>query len=178
VAYASREIERLIATVPVVGDRYLPTTLAYHRVMGYRPDLSGLQLDLVLPDAVVVLTCDEDIRTGRINARGWSPNDVLEETFRLSKAFEQELVSAALELVGSAYVIDTSALSAEEVAGEVARSLGLVQCPTANPSGGGARLAHLAEAASAKLYSGPGGVARRPGPLIPSAITVGRKEYR
>ena len=89
--HASTLIKHHISTAHVVSDRYLPSTIAYHRAMGVDTELlfpESLQKKmLVQPDKMFLLECnDETERTRRLNKRGLSFNDKDEIKRRLDSA--------------------------------------------------------------------------------------------
>lgn len=137
VLYAAGEIADLLRTRAVVCDRYIATTVAYHRLLGYSPSLAELAPHLRLPDLTVVLTCDDATRRRRIDGRGWSANDQVEERLRLAPAFEAELVVVTRALGGRAQLVDTTNQNPEQVAHAVLRLT--VSCPVARRATSGER---------------------------------------
>ena len=76
VLYASAHIQSLITSSAVICDRYIYSTLAYHRAEGIRLDLKIEELNLILPNYLFLLTLrDDKERRRRINTRGMSPAD-------------------------------------------------------------------------------------------------------
>ena len=70
VAYASDLIRRELAARDVICDRYLGSTLAYHRALGVGIDWDVRQLHLVQPDYAFLLeVSDESERRRRLRAR-------------------------------------------------------------------------------------------------------------
>ena len=75
---ASQEIEKILKTQSVVSDRYILTTICYHRAIGVPveiPETGGL----VLPDVNFLVTCQQDIRLARLEKRGMTINDKKEQ---------------------------------------------------------------------------------------------------
>ncbi len=67
---ASVEIASLVRSAPVVCDRYLYSTLAYHAPLaGQEPSL-GQFAHLFLPSPAILLTVAEDLRRERLARRG------------------------------------------------------------------------------------------------------------
>lgn len=84
VVSASIVIDRLLTNQTVICDRYLYTTLAYHRAMGVLTEhINIARLPIVEPSHVFMLTATEEVRHRRLSERGLSPwdkkflNDVL-----------------------------------------------------------------------------------------------------
>jgi dTMP kinase len=70
VSYASDVIRRELAKRDVVCDRYLGSTIAYHRALGIRLDWNMEELTLVAPDYAFLLeVSDESERMKRIRRR-------------------------------------------------------------------------------------------------------------
>jgi dTMP kinase len=68
---ASDQVRILRNSAVVVCDRYIYSTLAYHRAFGVAMDVDYDQLDLVMPDLTILLDIsDEEERRSRITARG------------------------------------------------------------------------------------------------------------
>lgn len=107
VIHSSREIAKLLETTHVVCDRYLYTTIAYHRALGVViPD--GLEKLILLPDHCFCLHVRDEVMRKRIGER-LIPG-VFDDAFELQKKVFEEFRSFNLEL------FDTSDLSAEESA--------------------------------------------------------------
>lgn len=90
VIYASAEIKELLKHSPVVCDRYILTTICFHRAAGLSLEINYSKPGLAIPDLTVFLTCGEEKRFSRLDSRGWSPNDRWEEIDTLSEKFEAE----------------------------------------------------------------------------------------
>ena len=107
VIHSSREIAKLLETTHVVCDRYLYTTIAYHRALGVIiPD--GLEKLILLPDYCFCLHVRDDVMRKRIGER--ATLGVFDEAFELQRKVLEEFKSFNLEL------FDTSDLSAPESA--------------------------------------------------------------
>lgn len=107
VIHSSREIAKLLETAHVVCDRYLYTTIAYHRALGVIiPD--GLEKLVLLPDYCFCLYAREDVVRQRISERGTA--GVFDDAYELQKRVLEEFKSFNLEL------FDTSDLNAQESA--------------------------------------------------------------
>lgn len=70
----SRIREHLESGQAVVAESWLYRTVAFHRGMGSKLDLSFEGSELPLPDWTFVLTCDEEERQKRLKKRGVSQN--------------------------------------------------------------------------------------------------------
>lgn len=89
---ASAEISRILGIKSVVCDRYIWTTLCYHRALGVHipiPDELLFQ-GVLLPDYAFLITCQEEIRIGRLFERGLSLNDKRELELQLEEKFLNE----------------------------------------------------------------------------------------
>ena len=113
VIWASREISRILFERPVVSDRYIYSTLAYHRVLS--PDLPPLILrpqSIRRPDYAVLLIASEAARSSRLQHRTKvdSTHDArIEADTGLLSAVELEFKAMRLD------VVDTTALTSREV---------------------------------------------------------------
>jgi len=74
---SSFEISKLLDSCDVVCDRYLLTTLLWHKLIGVDIDKLIPLCDscLVMPDYTFLILCENDIRLARLYGRGLSPND-------------------------------------------------------------------------------------------------------
>jgi thymidylate kinase len=119
VAFASAEIGELLKTSPVVCDRYLYSTVAYHRAMDARLRADGHALGLLVPDYAALLVVDEGERLRRLSGRAGGP--VHDAKWEADTAFlakvEREFRTMPLT------VVDTSTLT---VAGVVEHILAAV----------------------------------------------------
>ena len=114
VIYSSREITKLLETTHVVCDRYLYTTIAYHRALGVNiPD--GLEKLILLPDYCFCLHVRDDVMRKRISER--ATLGVFDEAFELQKKVLEEFKGFNLEL------FDTSDLSASESTQQMLRQI-------------------------------------------------------
>lgn len=125
VAYASLEIRDLLEKAPVVCDRYLFTTLAYHSLLGFSVDVSVLGLDIAEPDIVILLTCDEPSRMRRLDRRGRSFLDHVEDGMGIARGLELQLAKTVTEMGVPLRVIDTTRV---EPAGVVVRIISILDC--------------------------------------------------
>lgn len=114
--YDSDQISQLLKTTPVVCDRYIASTAAYHIAMDARIRVIHGDGGLLNPDFAFLLGARSEIRDKRI----------LERAKMLSDA-KLEGDSALLDRVAQIFVsfgliyIDTSDITAEEVATEIRR---------------------------------------------------------
>jgi thymidylate kinase len=80
VIQASAEISHTLKIKPVVCDRYLLTTLCYHRALGARIDVPDFVFESLLkPDHTFLITCEGAKRISRLYKRGLSYNDLQEQ---------------------------------------------------------------------------------------------------
>ncbi len=87
-ARAADEIARELPCRPVICDRWITTTQAWHGLLG-APVLDTVEsLDLLEPDITVLIVCDEIERQRRLDLRGRSANDLAEA----ASGFERELL--------------------------------------------------------------------------------------
>ncbi|MCU1265695.1 MAG: hypothetical protein JWM21_2013 [Acidobacteria bacterium] len=110
VAFASTEIRRLRVLQPVVCDRYVFSTLAYHAAMNERFRGYTIPTTLLGPDKTFLLIADESERLKRLTERGAeiSRHDSALECNRLYLAsVQREFCSFDLN------VIDTTTLDAD-----------------------------------------------------------------
>lgn len=83
---ASKEIAEILKQQPVVCDRYILTTLCYHRALGldvHVPDY----VNLIEPDYTFLITCQKEERLRRLHERGLTPNDKAERNGRIEEQF-------------------------------------------------------------------------------------------
>jgi len=92
VVQASAEISRILATESsVVCDRYLLTTLCYHRALGVAIDVPDRVLQpLRMPDYTFLIVCEEAKRISRLHRRGISYNDAQEQSLGVTERFLSE----------------------------------------------------------------------------------------
>jgi thymidylate kinase len=112
-ALCSRSAENILKKSPVVIDRYVYTTIAWHHAMGIDGHLPWGDLDLLQPDVAFLLTVEERSRHNRLHSRseGLSTRDVRSLT---GEAFVRQ---AYLENLRSYdfVEIDTSSLEPDHV---------------------------------------------------------------
>lgn len=126
VTFASQQIERLCSTTPVVCDRYIYSTYAYHFVKDATLRAKVLALPvlpptILVPDFTVLLTADESERQCRLAAR-------LGQTFSNEKIQERDgtflaSVESEFRKMGLC-VVDTTATSVTEVVSQIIYRLG------------------------------------------------------
>ncbi|MFA6963751.1 MAG: dTMP kinase [Patescibacteria group bacterium] len=114
---ASEEIERLLQSGPVVCDRYLISTLCFHKAMGVDVDIVDIsKLPIVQPDHYFCLQAAEEVRLQRLYSRGY-----------LSDTDEKIDLLREVDLMLPRYcgnIIDTTLLSADEVAQKIFNMIG------------------------------------------------------
>lgn len=77
---ASEEIVLICENRPVVCDRYVDTTMCYHQAIGFPVGIVGdLSSVIKIPDLKFLVTCSPDKRIERLEKRGLSYNDVVEQ---------------------------------------------------------------------------------------------------
>lgn len=118
VFYASNEISKLVSQKPVICDRYIYSTIAYHR--GLKVDLSHIdfeRLPIVFPDFCFYLYATENVCKQRITSRKQgisSASDIaLENDKNLQRRIHQEFLK--LPMIS----IDTSELTVNEVCEQI-----------------------------------------------------------
>lgn len=89
---SSTEIVRLRRHQPVVCDRYILSTICFHRAMGVRVDeiLSEVKNLIELPDLCFQVNCSSQKRIQRLRKRGLSFNDKMERRALVEKRFNAE----------------------------------------------------------------------------------------
>lgn len=91
VIQASKEIANILEIKPVVSDRYLLTTLCYHRAAGIIVDIPDIIFEPILkPDYTFLITCEETLRLSRLFNRGLSYNDKQEIQSQIDQKFLSE----------------------------------------------------------------------------------------
>jgi dTMP kinase len=114
VSYASARAERETVHHTVICDRYIHSTLAYHRARGAEFDLPRGSLGIRWPDRVYYLTvADESVRHGRIERRGTRD---LGEAAILETAGLADRIDAEYRRIGGLEIIPTDAKSPDEIA--------------------------------------------------------------
>lgn len=91
VIQASSEISNILEHESVICDRYLLTTLCYHRALNLSLNVPDSLFDSLLkPDYTFLIICEEDKRIQRLYDRGLSFNDVQERHLRIEQRFLAE----------------------------------------------------------------------------------------
>jgi len=93
VCQASLEIKSLLTTKPVVCDRYILTTVCYHKVIGVAIDptiTTSCSSVLHPPDYTLLITCEQKERIRRLNKRGLTVNDSAEQNHGIEEKFLAE----------------------------------------------------------------------------------------
>jgi len=86
VIQASAEISRILKSKPVVCDRYLLTTLCYHRTLGITINVPDSIFEpLLKPDRTFLIVCQEAKRTFRLFQRGMNYNDLQERYLQIER---------------------------------------------------------------------------------------------
>jgi len=91
VFHASKEIKEIIMRKSVVCDRYLLTTLCWHKVIGvdFQTQESFFN-NLLKPDYTFLIVCSQNTRLKRLYSRGLSYNDEKERNDVIEKRFLEE----------------------------------------------------------------------------------------
>lgn len=96
---------------PVVFDRYLQSTICYHKAAGVDVELVSMQsLGLIKPDVTICLTADADVRHARINGRRLHDTD-----FDLERRTEYLDLVQSLLTNEADHIINTNSLNCGEV---------------------------------------------------------------
>ena len=91
VIQASAEISEILKRKSVVCDRYLLTTLCYHRALGVSIDIPDFVFaPLAKPDYTFLIICEEKKRIQRLYERGLSYNDTRERSLKIEQKFLAE----------------------------------------------------------------------------------------
>jgi dTMP kinase len=92
VIHSSVEISHILKTRSVVCDRYILTTLCYHRALGIAIDIPDdlFFRFLLKPNYTFLITCEENKRIERLFRRGLSLNDKKERELQIEKKFLDE----------------------------------------------------------------------------------------
>lgn len=112
---ASLKILAMCQETPVVCDRYVASTYTYHTGMGLDPNVASQKIEqanLLMPDIAYQLDADDEILMQRLTQRGSKPLkkewlDKIRDAYRLFNYI----------------LVDTSSLTAEEVADVIVDSL-------------------------------------------------------
>ena len=116
VNHASSEISKLILKKPVVCDRYIYSTIAYHRALGVKIPSNLIEKSLILvPNLTIYLWADQKTCSQRITERGvYSNSDKeLEKDKNLQEKIHKEFETFSLTL------INTSNLTITEVSNKI-----------------------------------------------------------
>lgn len=123
VLHASAIVKEQLHTTHVVCDRYLPSTIAYHRAMGVDTNIfltEEVKKKIIMPTKTFLLQCsDEDERKFRMNKRGMSFNDKDE----LKRALDKQVLTTYQEF--SPIVIETAHRTKEVIVEEIITQIGL-----------------------------------------------------
>lgn len=91
VIQSSVEISDILKARSVVCDRYLLTTLCYHRALGVEVDIPDSAFGMLLnPHFTFLIVCEDGIRLKRLSGRGLSYNDMQERRFQTDQRFLAE----------------------------------------------------------------------------------------
>jgi dTMP kinase len=102
-------VRQLLASTDVVCDRYLESTICFHKAMGVDTNFVDFtKIPILKPDYCFCLQADEPVRISRIASRGVSSDT--DGKLELLRAADQLLARHCPN------VIDTTYLTAEEVA--------------------------------------------------------------
>jgi len=114
--YASLEIKELLKNTSVVCDRYIYTTIAYHRALGIKIP-NGLDKLMFTPDYSFCLCVRENIQKQRISER--ATLGAFDSAFEFQKKVFQQFKKLKLDL------FDTSNLNALESAQKILQRITL-----------------------------------------------------
>lgn len=122
VSDASRKIAVELTNASVICDRYIYSTLAYHRAMGATVQLNPESMQIRWPDYVFYLTADDErVRRSRIDRRGaLDPSDKL----HFIEGGLLERIDEEYRRFNSVNVVETSHLSVLEVVSAIVAHLG------------------------------------------------------
>jgi len=113
---ASAEISGLLSRRSVVSDRYLLTTLCYHRAVGTTIDIPDSAFARLLkPHFTFLIVCNESVRIQRLQARGLSFNDEQERKLNVERKFLEEYRKYHLIEIDNSS--DNPSSAAEEIMG-------------------------------------------------------------
>jgi thymidylate kinase len=121
VCSAASEIGIILERKPVVCDRYIYSTYAYHFVMDPKLRQCKLPLSILMPDLAILLTVNEETRKLRLRQRGTPPPECPladERNSEFLRRVNDEFLSMPLK------VIDTTQHKPDSIAGEI---IGLLQ---------------------------------------------------
>ncbi len=98
--YASREISKILIDKNIVCDRYILTTLCYHRALGVETNIpESFYRLLVNPTHTFLIVCEERVRIRRLDARGLTLNDNAERDLCVNGKFLREYETYGLEKI-------------------------------------------------------------------------------
>ena len=116
VIYSSIKIKGLLRTKSVICDRYIFSTLVYHRVLNIRlaKKISYKKLHLTKPDISIYLWADKRTRRQRLNSRkNNSTDNFIEQNHKLQNKIHAEFLKLPVQ------AINTTGLSPEEVCNKI-----------------------------------------------------------
>ena len=121
VAFASEVIQTVLPSNHVVCDRYLVSTVAYHRAMGLRLSWDVEELNLMKPDFTFFLVLNDEIeRQRRLRERKrYTSTDAILNDDAIRKKLLREYRKYDMT------PIDTSDLSVEGVVATIRKNIGL-----------------------------------------------------
>lgn len=92
IVQSSVEISKIQEQKSVVCDRFILTTLCYHRALGAKICFTDetFESTLKMPDYTFLITCDEKERLGRLYHRGLTYNDRIERRFDIETRYLKE----------------------------------------------------------------------------------------
>lgn len=91
VIQASTEISHILKRNSVVCDRYLLTTLCYHRALGATINVPDFIFESLLkPHYTFLIICEESKRISLLHKRGLSYNDLQEQRLQIEQRFLSE----------------------------------------------------------------------------------------
>jgi len=125
-ALCSRQAQELLDRRPVVMDRYIYTTVAWHTALGLDVKLPWGELDLLRPDIGFLLTSDEQTRQLRLRSRsqGMTASDMRSEAEAPSvlRAYIDALSSYGL------VTIDTSSITPDDLVRRMLEFIPMERC--------------------------------------------------
>ncbi len=103
VSYASEEIRRSLLTSHVICDRYILSTLCYHRAAGIKIDVKSLaqRLQICIPDLTFLIDAPHQLRESRIANRkeGNASSDAWERANRVDKKTFRLMAQSGARLI-------------------------------------------------------------------------------
>ena len=114
VVLASSEILKILEEKNVVCDRYIYTTICYHKAFGLGMQVSSQIFEkIILPKAFFLITCHEDVRIQRMAKRGMDANDIAERRLKVDEnVLEEYMKYRFIEIDNSS---DDPALAVEQI---------------------------------------------------------------